>query len=79
VFSHGWPLSSDDRDNQMLFFLARHGESRASNAALIGAVPPTPSGRSTGTAAIRGPTVIPASATSASDRMFPSHASEPAA
>jgi pimeloyl-ACP methyl ester carboxylesterase len=21
VFSHGWPLSSDDRDNQMLFFL----------------------------------------------------------
>ena len=24
VFSHGWPLSSDDWDNQMLFFL-RHG------------------------------------------------------
>ncbi|MGU3499800.1 alpha/beta fold hydrolase [Mycobacterium sp. C31M] len=24
VFSHGWPLSSDDWDNQMLFFLA-HG------------------------------------------------------
>src|SRR5271154_1083281 len=23
VFSHGWPLSSDDWDNQMLFFLAR--------------------------------------------------------
>jgi non-heme chloroperoxidase len=22
VFSHGWPLSSDDWDNQMLFFLA---------------------------------------------------------
>ncbi len=21
VFSHGWPLSSDDWDNQMLFFL----------------------------------------------------------
>ena len=101
VFSHGWPLSSDDWDNQMLFFLAqgyrviahdrrghgrstqvadghdmnhyaddllavvehldlhdaihvghstgggevvrylaRHGESRASNAVLISAVPP---------------------------------------
>jgi non-heme chloroperoxidase len=24
VFSHGWPLSSDDWDNQMLFFL-QHG------------------------------------------------------
>src|ERR1700684_2921707 len=24
VFSHGWPLSADDWDNQMLFFLA-HG------------------------------------------------------
>ena len=24
VFSHGWPLSSDDWDNQMLFFLS-HG------------------------------------------------------
>ncbi len=24
VFSHGWPLSSDDWDTQMLFFL-RHG------------------------------------------------------
>src|SRR6476659_4923540 len=23
VFSHGWPLSSDDWDNQMLFFLHR--------------------------------------------------------
>ena len=23
VFSHGWPLSADDWDNQMLFFLAR--------------------------------------------------------
>jgi non-heme chloroperoxidase len=23
VFSHGWPLSSDDWDNQMLFFLSR--------------------------------------------------------
>jgi non-heme chloroperoxidase len=23
VFSHGWPLSSDDWDNQMLFFLAK--------------------------------------------------------
>ena len=22
VFSHGWPLSADDWDNQMLFFLA---------------------------------------------------------
>ena len=24
VLSHGWPLSADDRDNQMLFFL-NHG------------------------------------------------------
>ena len=24
VFSHGWPLSADDWDNQMLFFLG-HG------------------------------------------------------
>jgi pimeloyl-ACP methyl ester carboxylesterase len=24
VFSHGWPLSADDWDNQMLFFL-QHG------------------------------------------------------
>ncbi len=23
VFHHGWPLSSDDWDNQMLFFSAR--------------------------------------------------------
>jgi len=23
VFSHGWPLSSDDWDSQMMFFLAR--------------------------------------------------------
>jgi len=23
VFSHGWPLSADDWDTQMLFFLAR--------------------------------------------------------
>src|SRR5271170_6022381 len=23
VFSHGWPLSADDWDNQMLFFLSR--------------------------------------------------------
>lgn len=23
VFHHGWPLSADDWDNQMLFFLAR--------------------------------------------------------
>src|SRR5882757_7309316 len=23
VFSHGWPLSADDWDNQMLFFLAK--------------------------------------------------------
>ncbi len=38
VFSHGWPLSSDDWDNQMLFFLSkgyrviahdRHGHGRS--------------------------------------------------
>jgi non-heme chloroperoxidase len=23
VFSHGWPLSADDWDNQMLFFLVK--------------------------------------------------------
>ncbi|HEY1637335.1 MAG TPA: alpha/beta hydrolase [Rhizomicrobium sp.] len=23
VFSHGWPLSADDWDNQMMFFLGR--------------------------------------------------------
>ena len=23
VFSHGWPLSADDRDTQMMFFLLR--------------------------------------------------------
>ena len=47
VFSHGWPLSADDWDTQMLFFLqhgyrviARHGESRVAKAVLISAVPP---------------------------------------
>ena len=42
VFSHGWPLSSDDWDNQMLFFLQHgyHGESRVAKAAIISAVPP---------------------------------------
>jgi non-heme chloroperoxidase len=42
VFSHGWPLSSDDWDNQMLFFLAqgyrviaadRRGHGRSSQVA----------------------------------------------
>ncbi|CAN5568710.1 alpha/beta hydrolase [soil metagenome] len=42
VFSHGWPLSSDDWDNQMLFFLAqgyrviaadRRGHGRSSQTA----------------------------------------------
>ncbi|MGA5463855.1 alpha/beta fold hydrolase [Mycobacterium sp. NPDC050041] len=42
VFSHGWPLSSDDWDNQMLFFLAqgyrviaadRRGHGRSSQGA----------------------------------------------
>lgn len=28
VFSHGWPLSADDWDTQMLFFL-RHGHGRS--------------------------------------------------
>jgi non-heme chloroperoxidase len=48
VFSHGWPLSSDDWDAQMMFFLnhevarylARHGENRVAKAVLISAVPP---------------------------------------
>lgn len=42
VFSHGWPLSSDDWDNQMLFFLQqgyrviahdRRGHGRSSHPA----------------------------------------------
>jgi hypothetical protein len=39
VFSHGWPLSADDWDTQMLFFL-RQGEGRVAKAVLISAVPP---------------------------------------
>ena len=33
VFSHGWPLSADDWDNQMLFFLARATGSSPTTAA----------------------------------------------
>jgi pimeloyl-ACP methyl ester carboxylesterase len=34
VFHHGWPLSSDDWDNQMLFFL-RHGMLHLIGATLV--------------------------------------------
>ena len=37
MLSYGWPLSADDWDTQMLFFL---GESRVAKAVLISAVPP---------------------------------------
>ena len=51
VFSHGWPLSADDWDAQMMFFLLHgyrmiahdrrgHGESRVKKAVLISSVPP---------------------------------------
>src|ERR671931_357866 len=47
VFSHGWPLSADDWDTQMLFFLnkgyrviAHYRESRVAKAAILSAVPP---------------------------------------
>jgi non-heme chloroperoxidase len=50
VFSHGWPLSADDWDAQLMFFLnrgfrviahdRRHGESRVAKAVLISSVPP---------------------------------------
>ncbi len=37
VFHHGWPLSADDWDNQMLFFLAQVFASSPSIAAGMGA------------------------------------------
>jgi non-heme chloroperoxidase len=55
MFHHGWPLSADDWNNQMMFFLslghstgggevaryvARAEAGRVSKAVLIGAVPP---------------------------------------
>src|SRR5438067_9110353 len=47
VFSHGWPLSADAWEDQMLFLAARgyrcigrHGTKRVAKAVLIGAVPP---------------------------------------
>src|SRR5882724_9365374 len=49
TFSHGWPLTADAWDAQMLFLgqqgyrviaHGRHGTGRVSKAVLIGAVPP---------------------------------------
>jgi non-heme chloroperoxidase len=49
VFSRGWPLSADDWDTAMMFFLLRgyrvvahdrHGEDRVARAVLISSVPP---------------------------------------
>ncbi len=37
VFSHGWPLSADDWDTQMLFFLARASASSPTTGAGTGA------------------------------------------
>ena len=43
VFHHGWPLSADDWDAQMLFFLARATASSPTTAAAMAARPrPTP-------------------------------------
>ena len=39
VFSHGWPLSADDWDTQMLFFLARASASSPMTAAAMAAPP----------------------------------------
>ena len=37
VFSHGWPLSADDWDNQMLFFLQQAiASSRMTGAVMAG-------------------------------------------
>jgi pimeloyl-ACP methyl ester carboxylesterase len=41
VFSHGWPLSADDWDNQMLFFLNQGYRVIAMTAAAT-AAPPRP-------------------------------------
>ena len=34
MFHHGWPLSADDWDNQMLFFLLRSEERRVGKECL---------------------------------------------
>ena len=41
VFSHGWPLSADDWDTQMLFFLA-HGYRVIATTGAATAAPPRP-------------------------------------
>ena len=41
VFSHGWPLSADDWDTQMMFFLSRATASLPTTGAAM-AVPPRP-------------------------------------
>ena len=48
VFSHGWPLSADDWDNQMLFFLARATASSRTTGAVT-AAPPRPATATTWT------------------------------
>ena len=46
VFHHGWPLSADDWDNQMLFFLAQATASSPMTAAATAARPrPRPATR----------------------------------
>jgi pimeloyl-ACP methyl ester carboxylesterase len=50
VFHHGWPLSADDWDNQMMFFLAKaSGSSPTTVAAMAGRPRPTPATRWTPT------------------------------
>ncbi len=41
VFSHGWPLSADDWDTQMLFFL-KHGYRVIAHDGAAMAAPPRP-------------------------------------
>ena len=53
VFSHGWPLSADDWDNQMLFFLG-HGYRSSPMTAAATAAPPNP----TATIWITMPTIL---------------------
>jgi pimeloyl-ACP methyl ester carboxylesterase len=46
VFSHGWPLSADDWDTQMMFFLL-HGTGSSPTTGAATAVPPRPAAATT--------------------------------